>query len=191
MTIWEAIWKSIVLGTVQGLTEFLPVSSSGHLVFLQKLLGYNLEGGGMTFVNVMLHLGTLLAVLVVFRKDIVVLFRRPLKPLLMLVVATIPAGIVGLLFDDKIEAIFAGEKGLYYLSICFAATALMLLLCEVIATLPRMTGMLMRKENFVTSSVCPPATTPAAMVEPLREMPGKSATACTSPIGTVLRQPRG
>ena len=48
MTLWEAIWKSSLLGTVQGLTEFLPVSSSGHLSLLQRLLGFDLTGGSMT-----------------------------------------------------------------------------------------------------------------------------------------------
>lgn len=131
MPIWEMIWKSVVLGTVQGLTEFLPVSSSGHLVLLQRMLGYDLGGGSMTFVNIMLHFGTLLAVILVFWKDILALFRKPFTPLLWLIVATIPAGIVGLLFEDGIDAAFSGEKGLLYLAVCFAATALLLLLAEL------------------------------------------------------------
>ena len=174
MTVWEAIWKSIVLGTVQGLTEFLPVSSSGHLVFLQKLLGFQLEGGSMTFVNVMLHLGTLLAVLVVFRKDILALFHRPLKALLLLVVATIPAGIVGLLFDDKIEAIFAGDKGLYYLSICFAVTALMLLLCELVAT--------RRKKVYPLGWRC---TMPMGLIQAVALFPGISRSGSTITAGVI------
>lgn len=64
MTIWEAI----VLGIVQGLTEFLPVSSSGHLAIFEHLLGVNMDGG-MLF-DVMLHLGTLTAIVLVFYKDI-------------------------------------------------------------------------------------------------------------------------
>lgn len=133
MGFWEAIWKSSVLGVVQGLTEFLPVSSSGHLTLLQKLLGFDTAGGAMTFINIMMHLGTLIAVVIVFWKDIVALFRKPFKMLLMLIVATIPAGIIGLLFSDEIDSIFAGETGLLYLALCFALTALMLLVCEFIA----------------------------------------------------------
>ena len=174
MTIWEAIWKSIVLGTVQGLTEFLPVSSSGHLVFLQKILGFQLEGGSMTFVNVMLHLGTLLAVLVVFRKDILALFRRPLKPLLMLVIATVPAGVVGLLFDDKIEAMFAGDKGLYYLAICFSATALMLLLCELVAT--------RRKKRYPLGWR---SAVPMGLIQAVALFPGISRSGSTITAGVV------
>ncbi len=134
MGFWEAIWKSSVLGVVQGLTEFLPVSSSGHLTLLQKLLGFDTAGGSMTFINIMMHLGTLIAVVIVFWKDIVALFRKPFKPLLMLIVATIPAGIIGLLFSDQIDAIFSDEeKGLMYLALCFAITALLLLVCELVA----------------------------------------------------------
>lgn len=134
MGLWEAIWKSILLGTVQGLTEFLPVSSSGHLSLLQRILRFDLGDGSMMFTNIMLHVGTLIAVVVVFRKDIRELFRKPFKVLLMLVVATIPAGLVGLLFNDKIDAAFAGAQGVLYLAICFAFTALMLLCTELIAT---------------------------------------------------------
>ena len=133
MNYWEAIYKSILLGTVQGLTEFLPVSSSGHLSLLQRVLGYNISGVGMMFVNVMLHLGTLLPVIWIFRKQILALFKKPFKTLLMLIAATIPAGVVGLLFNDKIDALFSGERGVAMLAICFSVTALLLLLCEYVA----------------------------------------------------------
>ncbi len=133
MGYWEAIWKSILLGTVQGLTEFLPVSSSGHLSLLQRALGYDIQGAGMMFVNVMLHLGTLLPVVWIFRKEILALFKKPFKTLLMLIVATIPAGVVGLLFNDKIDALFSGDRGIAMLAICFSVTALLLLLCEYVA----------------------------------------------------------
>ena len=69
-----ALLESILLGLLQGITEFLPVSSSGHLVVLRKLLGSSLTDAGL-FLNVMLHLGTLAAVFVVFRTDI----RRLIK----------------------------------------------------------------------------------------------------------------
>ena len=55
-----SLWKAILLGLVQGLTEFLPVSSSGHLVLIKQLLHVDLESGGLFF-DVMLHFGTLLA----------------------------------------------------------------------------------------------------------------------------------
>ena len=136
MTIWDAIWKSAVLGTVQGLTEFLPVSSSGHLTLLQQLLRYDLGEAGMTFVNVLLHFGTLIAVVIVFWRDILALFKKPFKTLLMLIVATVPAGVVGLLLNDKIEALFDPAYNgawLICLAVCFAVTALILLITQFVS----------------------------------------------------------
>jgi len=134
MTVLEAIWKSIILGTVQGLTEFLPVSSSGHLTLLQQVLDYRVGEGSMMFVNVMLHLGTLIAVIVAFWREIIGLFKKPFKTLLMLIVATIPAGVVGLLLNDKIEALFdpaTNPAWLCWLAVFFAVTALLLLVTEL------------------------------------------------------------
>ncbi len=136
MGIWEAIWKSAILGTVQGLTEFLPVSSSGHLTLLQQILGYDLGEAGMMFVNVLLHFGTLLAVIFVFWRDILALFKKPFKTLLMLIVATVPAGLVGLLLNDKIEALFdpaSNAAWLCWLAVFFAVTAFVLLLTEFVS----------------------------------------------------------
>lgn len=63
------IWKAVLLGLVQGIAEFLPISSSGHLIIIKKMLGVDLESGG-TFFNVMLHLGTLFAIIFAFRKQV-------------------------------------------------------------------------------------------------------------------------
>ena len=133
MGLWEAIWKSSILGVVQGLTEFLPVSSSGHLTLLQRVLGFDMGDGTMTLINIMMHLGTLIAVIVVFWRDILDLFKKPFKTLLMLIVATIPAGVIGLIFSDQIDLLFSGEDGILYLSVCFALTASLLVVCEMIA----------------------------------------------------------
>ena len=119
------IIQGIIIGIVQGLTEFLPVSSSAHLVFIQNILGVESSLAFDTF----LHLGTLIAVLWFFRYDIYkmlkswwlsigdILQRRfkegfredPYKRLAWYVIlATIPVGIVGVLFEDSIDALFAG-----------------------------------------------------------------------------------
>lgn len=63
------LWKAVILGLVQGLAEFLPISSSGHLVIIKNILGVDLESGGMFF-DIMLHLGTLVAIFIAFHKDI-------------------------------------------------------------------------------------------------------------------------
>jgi len=171
---WDTIWKSIVLGTAQGLTEFLPVSSSGHLSFLQRLLGYDIGAGSMTFVNIMLHFGTLIAVVVVFWKDILALFKKPFKTLLFLIVATIPAGVVGLLFDDKISAAFDGERGLLYLSVCFAATALILLFTELYAKRKKP-----QKPLGWANSVC------MGLAQAVALFPGISRSGSTIAAGTI------
>lgn len=176
MDLWTTIWQSFVLGTVQGLTEFLPVSSSGHLTLLQKILGYDIGGGSMMFVNVMLHLGTLLAVVVVFRKDILALFKKPFKTLLMLIVATIPAGVVGLLFNDKIDSLFGGDNALFLLAVCFSTTALLLLICELVALRtknPRSLGW----RNAV----------PMGLMQAVALFPGISRSGSTIVAGTLTR----
>ncbi|MBZ0137112.1 MAG: undecaprenyl-diphosphate phosphatase [Planctomycetes bacterium] len=92
------ILKAIILGAVQGLTEFLPVSSSGHLVILGEILGRELGGEGSTAQSVLLHLGSWLAILIVFRKDLLKLFypKFDTRSLAILVLASIPAAIAGI-----------------------------------------------------------------------------------------------
>lgn len=106
------IWQAVILGIVQGITEFLPVSSDGHLVVTQHLLG--LTSSMLTF-DVFIHLGTLAAVLLYFRgiiwEHLSGLFdsrRRPaaIHLLIQLIVATLPAVVFGLLFKDFIEETF-------------------------------------------------------------------------------------
>ena len=121
--------KAAILGIIQGLTEFLPVSSSGHLVLGKALLG--VEESGIAF-EVFVHFGTLLAVVSVFWGDILKLFRAFIalfqpktyqkgiqeiytedihfRWLWYLLIATIPAVIVGLLFEDHIEVAFSNPR---------------------------------------------------------------------------------
>jgi undecaprenyl-diphosphatase len=112
--------ESTTLGILQGLTEFLPVSSSGHLVLMQTFMGI---GGPVVFFDVLLHIGTLAAVLVVFRKNIAAIFResatavagngKPISELphawfmLMIIVGSVPAGIIGILLEDTFEELFS------------------------------------------------------------------------------------
>lgn len=122
MTIFEAI----LLGFVQGLTEFLPISSSGHLALLQDILGIN---EGRAIFSVMLHLGTLLAVVIYFFKDILALLKKPYNTLLYLIVATVPAALVMLLIKDHVDALF-GET---FYCFGFLITAVALLATEIIS----------------------------------------------------------
>lgn len=98
--------KYIFLGIVQGLTEFLPVSSSGHLVVAQKILGIH---SNELAVSVILHLGTLLAIIIFFRRDILNLLRNP-KLLGLAFVVVIITGIIGVLGKDSFERLFSSVK---------------------------------------------------------------------------------
>mgnify|MGYP002839580047 FL=1 len=133
---YGSIFKAILLGALQGLTEFLPVSSSGHLVLLHHLLDY---GKSTVFFDVMLHAGTLGAILVVYRKSIYSLAKLSILDTIklqlsdaqrtvgLLVLATIPIGIIGLLFHRRLEQFFAKPK----------AVAIMLVVTAILLQLPR------------------------------------------------------
>ncbi len=95
--------EHIMLGIVQGLTEFLPISSTGHLVLFRQLFG--LQEAGLLF-DTMLHFGTLIAVMIVFWPEIKHLLGNPFGKLARLLVAgTIPTAIIGLAFEDYFEEI--------------------------------------------------------------------------------------
>jgi undecaprenyl-diphosphatase len=114
------LYQAIVLGLVQGFSEFLPISSSGHLVLTRWLFGWETPGdeGVEKAFDVALHFGTLVAVIAYFRRDIVRYVREGLRLLWrrerpvdadgriawLLVVATIPAAAAGALFEDTIDA---------------------------------------------------------------------------------------
>lgn len=116
--------QAIFMGIVQGLTEFLPVSSSGHLVLARTLLGIETQPLVM---EVILHLGTLVAVLLVFYKDVWALIRHPLgKTMRLLVIATIPAVVATIFLDNLIEQAFGGR----FLSFGFLITAVLLCVAE-------------------------------------------------------------
>ncbi|WP_027407883.1 undecaprenyl-diphosphate phosphatase [Anoxybacteroides tepidamans] len=95
--------EAFILGLIQGLTEFLPISSTGHLYLGRHLFG--LDEAGL-FLDTMLHIGTLLAVFVFYKEELFYMVRKPLSKLtFLLVVGTIPAVVVGLLFKDYFENI--------------------------------------------------------------------------------------
>lgn len=106
------LFEVLILAVVQGLTEWLPVSSSGHLVITQEILGLNLP----LIFDVMLHVGTLIVVLTVFRKDIIRIIKDLLKRefhtedgklALYLVVGSVPIAVIGLVFREIIESLFS------------------------------------------------------------------------------------
>jgi len=131
------VWQAIVLGIVQGLTEFLPISSTAHLYVVPQLLGW---GKPPTSFVAVIQLGTLVAVLSYFSKDIWqivrdVIVRGPRAKLgWMIAVGTVPAVVFGVLFEDAIEG---SLTSLYVISGSLIVLALILWLAEVVASKAR------------------------------------------------------
>ncbi len=131
------VLAAIIMGLVQGLTEFLPVSSSAHLVFADHFLHLHLDQADTVSFDVLLHLGTLLAVLVYFRRDVLALLRgagqllaRPRQAwrenpharlFALLVLGTIPAALAGVLLKDFFSAAFQNVPGTATLLLVTAA----------------------------------------------------------------------
>lgn len=120
-------FQILVLSLLQGLTEFLPISSSGHLVLFPKLLGF---GEPSVLFDVLLHIGTLFSVLFYFRQDFLKIFQGLLEKrkesynlLFLLVIATLPAVIFGVLFEQQVETVFGSIKAVGFF---FLLTALLL-----------------------------------------------------------------
>lgn len=120
--------KTILLGIVQGIAEFLPVSSSGHLVLFQKLMGMPETG---LLMEILLHVGTLFAVLAAFRREITGMLRHPLtsRPVRLLFAATLPAVVAALLLGNALDAIFSG----WFLGFSFLITSGLLFASEALA----------------------------------------------------------
>ncbi len=93
---------AILAGSIQGLTEFLPVSSTGHLIIYENFFGISQQEFGLAF-DASLHLGTLLAIIVFFFKDYLKILSRNLY--LKLIIGTIPAIFLGLIFENQIESV--------------------------------------------------------------------------------------
>ncbi|MDF2379764.1 MAG: undecaprenyl-diphosphate phosphatase [Candidatus Gracilibacteria bacterium] len=129
-----SIFQAVVLGFLQGVTEFLPVSSSGHLVLAETWFGLEVEK--LLSFDVVLHAGTLVALLVYFRKDIVEMFyeliRRPKsskKGVWLLIVATIPIVIFAPFMKDPIEQVFRAPQVVVMM---LGVTAVFLAMAELI-----------------------------------------------------------
>ncbi len=120
--------KAVFLGIIQGVTEFLPISSSGHLLIFEKLLNFRTEDYGITF-EILLHVGTLISIFIVYYKDLINLIKEgilflidccKLKPdinknedrkmVVLILVSMIPTGIIGLLLEGTIKTYLTNVK---------------------------------------------------------------------------------
>ncbi|MEN0004030.1 MAG: undecaprenyl-diphosphate phosphatase [Bacteroidota bacterium] len=132
----EEIIRSIILGVIQGLTEFLPVSSSGHLELAKYFLGDDSVGEESLLMTVLLHAATALSTIVIFWKDIVSILKglfqfrwnEETAFAVKIIISMIPAALVGLLLEDQIEALF--NQQLLLVGLMLIVTGLLLFLAD-------------------------------------------------------------
>jgi len=131
------IINAIILGIIQGLTEFLPVSSSGHLEIAKKLLGQEIVGEKSLLMTVVLHFATALATLFVFKNEVLSIIKGLLlfdfkneefKFSLKIILSMIPAMFIGLVFDKEVKQLFS--SGIFYIGIMLIITGVLLLFAD-------------------------------------------------------------
>ncbi|MBQ8656540.1 MAG: undecaprenyl-diphosphate phosphatase [Prevotella sp.] len=124
--------QALILGIIQGLTEYLPVSSSGHLTIGQEYLGVNVDAKAQLAFDIVVHVATVMSTLVILWKEVSWVFKGMFKfqmndetrYALNIIVSMIPVGIVGVFFKDKVEEVFG--SGLLIVGCMLALTALLL-----------------------------------------------------------------
>ncbi|MCR9290387.1 MAG: undecaprenyl-diphosphate phosphatase [Bacteroidetes bacterium] len=132
----EEIIRAIILGIIQGLTEFLPVSSSGHLELGKLILGDDSVAEQSMLMTVLLHAATALSTIVVFRKEIIEIFKglfqfkwnEEAEFSVKIILSMIPAAAIGLLFEEEIEALF--DKNVLLVGMMLIITGLLLFLAD-------------------------------------------------------------
>lgn len=124
--------QAALLGLLQGLGEFLPISSSGHLLLGRMVMGFTVdESPAYKMLDILLHVGTLIPVLIVFWKDWWAILKNPFKSktLLLLFIASMPTLMVKVIFDDFIDGCDTG----WFLGVSFLMTAVFLLVAEYVS----------------------------------------------------------
>lgn len=171
---------AILLGLLQGLTEFLPVSSSGHLVILGNILGTDMDD---TTFAILVHAATVLATITVFWGEIVRLVKGGLKfqanpetrYLLKIIISMIPVLIVGLFFKDKVEALFG--SGIQFVGSMLLVTAGLLLLTHFVR--PKRQRPITARDAFVIG-----------LAQAVAVIPGISRSGSTIATGMLLGDDR-
>lgn len=188
-------WKAAILGAVQGITEFLPISSSAHLVLIPWLFGW--RNPGLTF-DVALHIGTLTAVLTYFRRDVLAMItalwrgliaRNPLgepdaRLALLIAFGSIPGFIVGLLFDRPIDDFFHRPEAV---RTALAIMATMLIFMGILLYMAERYGQRLRdlaSMRFGDAAVI-------GIAQALALIPGVSRSGSTLTAGLFLNLQRG
>lgn len=170
-------WEALVLGILQGLTEYLPVSSSGHLAIGSALFG--IEGEESLAFTILVHVATVLSTLVVLWKEIAWIFKGLFKfemndetrYVLNIIVSMIPVGIVGVFFMDEVEAVFG--SGLMIVGWMLLLTALLLSFSYYAK--PRQKEKISMKDAFIIG-----------LAQACAVMPGLSRSGSTIATGLLL-----
>jgi|TARA_B100001971_G_C18257770_1_gene583721 undecaprenyl-diphosphatase len=175
------LFQAAVLGIVQGITEFMPVSSTGHLMILKQIFGVELRH---LDIDISVHFGTLLAVFVYFRKDIRNLLISvvntastphkklfPLKYVLFLLLGSIPLGVTGFLFESYFNQITVQNSTLYW---AFFFTGILLVISELASI-----RLKKRKLGYISSFI-------VGLGQAFAVIPGLSRSGITISIGMLL-----
>jgi undecaprenyl-diphosphatase len=165
--------QAIISGVIQGITEFLPVSSSGHLVILQNYFGYKEP---QLLFNVFLHIGTLFAVLVYFWQDIVKVFIKERRLLLAVIIGSIPTAFIGYFFKDILESLFANIQ---IVGIMLYVTAVLLFLADFAGN--RFKGLSPMKTPGIINSII------IGIVQGISIIPGISRSGATVSSAMLLK----
>ncbi|MBM2809943.1 MAG: undecaprenyl-diphosphatase UppP [Chloroflexi bacterium] len=178
------LWQAVILGIVQGLTEFLPVSSTGHLILVPALLGWRGGVVDQLSFDVALHIGTLIALLIVFWRDWMRLIAAGIRSLLtrslvdpdarlawLIVLATIPGAVAGILLQRQIETVLRTP---------LVVGAMMVLVALVLAAIDRLADR--RREEY---SLGPVAALAIGLGQALALVPGVSRSGATMGVGLL------
>ncbi len=178
-----SLFESIILGIVQGLTEFLPISSTAHLRIIPSLVGWEDPGAPFTAVT---QLGTMLAVMLYFREDLLTLARAAMSPfqkdsrqltsdarlLVGIALGTVPIVIAGLAFKSLIEDEF---RSLYVISVALILLALLLVVAEKVSSRSRGLPSLTWKDSVLVG-----------LAQAVALIPGSSRSGTTMTAGLFL-----
>lgn len=174
------IWEAILLGLIQGATEFLPVSSSGHLVLAQNIMG--ITEGVLTF-DIAVHIATMIAVIAVMRKEILPLVRKPLCSLnRKLIIATVPTIIIAIIIEYFLSNMFSGR----YLGWGFLVGAAFLAVGDFVSNTVTAKKLSALNENISDMGITYPAAVVMGISQGIAVIPGISRSGTTISAGLIM-----
>jgi undecaprenyl-diphosphatase len=179
------LWEALVLGVIEGVTEFLPISSTGHLTITEKLFGYSINDPGVTAFTAIIQVGAVLATLLYFRKDIVRIIGAWLRGLASpaertdrdyrfgwaVILGSVPIAIIGLLFKDQIETTL---RSLWFVSLALILWSGVMWFADKTARQNRHEGNVTWKDTFIIG-----------LVQCLALIPGVSRSGATMSAGLL------